>query len=144
MNVEALTNLGVSVMQSVSGYAVYANAKALLPHIPPLEYPGKDLGVALYTTGGIRGVEIGSAMFGQQPDGSEEPASLERVRLAIPRRAYTQGHVDYVIECFEQVYERRDEVGGHEITEESQLRHFTAHFRSLAPACANRCTDDTD
>ena len=138
---EALTDLGVPIVQPVGGHAVYVNAKALLPHIPPLEYPGQALAAALYTTGGIRGVEIGSVMFGRQPDGSEEPASMELVRLAIPRRVYTQSHVDYVIECFEHVYDRRDELRGFEITEEPpQLRHFTAHFRPLAPAVVHRET----
>jgi len=138
---EALTELGVPIVQPVGGHAVYVNAKALLPHIPPLEYPGQALAAALYTTGGIRGVEIGSVMFGRQPDGHEEPASMELVRLAIPRRVYTQSHVDYVIECFDQVYDRRSELQGFEITEEPpQLRHFTAHFRPLAPEVVHRNT----
>lgn len=138
---EALTDMGVPIVTPVGGHAVYINAKALLPQIPPLEYPGQALGVALYTTGGIRGVEIGSVMFGRQPDGSEEPARMELVRLAIPRRVYTQSHVDYVIECFQEVYERRDELRGYEITEEPpQLRHFTAHFRPLNPTAVHRET----
>ena len=138
---EALTDLGVPIVTPVGGHAVYVNAKALLPHIPPLEYPGQALAVALYTTGGIRGVEIGSVMFGQQPDGSEEPARMELVRLAIPRRVYTQSHVDYVIECFEEVYDRREELTGFEITEEPpQLRHFTAHFQPLEPDAVHRET----
>jgi tryptophanase len=142
---EALTDMGVPIVTPVGGHAVYVNAKALLPHIPPLEYPGQALAVALYTTGGIRGVEIGSVMFGRQPDGSEEPASMELVRLAIPRRVYTQSHVDYVIECFEEVYQRRDELCGYEITEEPpQLRHFTAHFRPLRPKAVHHETSSTD
>ncbi len=137
----ALTEMGVPIVQPVGGHAVYVNAKALLPHIPPLEYPGQALAVSLYTTGGIRGCEIGSVMFGRQPDGTEEPASMELVRLAIPRRVYTQSHVDYVIECFQQVYDRRDELRGFEITEEPpQLRHFTAQFRPLAPDVVHRDT----
>jgi len=136
---KALTDIGVPIVQPVGGHAVYVNAKALLPHIPPLEYPGQALGVALYTTGGIRGVEIGSVMFGRQPDGSEEPANMELVRLAIPRRVYTQSHVDYVIECFETLYDRRGEIQGYEITDEPpQLRHFTAHFQPLAPETVHR------
>ncbi len=138
---EALTDIGVPIVEPVGGHAVYVNAKALLPHIPPLEYPGQALAAALYTTGGIRGVEIGSVMFGRQPDGSEEPAKMELVRLAIPRRVYTQSHVDYVIECFEEVYNRREELCGYEITEEPpQLRHFTAHFRPLDPEAVHRET----
>lgn len=136
---DALTEMGVPIVKPVGGHAVYVDAKALLPHIPPLQYPGQALAVALYTTGGIRGCEIGSVMFGRQPDGSEEPADMELVRLAIPRRVYTQSHVDYVIECFEHVYDRRDELRGFEITQEPpQLRHFTAHFRPLTPDVVHR------
>ena len=139
---EALTEMGVPIVQPVGGHAVYIDAKRLLPHIDPLDYPGQALAVALYTTGGIRGVEIGSVMFGRQPDGSEEPAQQELLRLAIPRRVYTQSHVDYVIECFETVYERRDELRGYEITEEPpQLRHFTAHFRPKVPEVVHRETE---
>ena len=86
------------VVRPTGGHAVYIDARALLPHIPPLEYPGQSLAVALYETGGIRGCEIGTVMFGRQPDGSEQPAAMDLVRLAIPRRTYTQSHVDYVIE----------------------------------------------
>lgn len=128
----ALTEMGVPIVRPVGGHAVYVDARALLPHIPPLEYPGQSLAVALYLTGGIRGCEIGSVMFGRQPDGGETPAAMELVRLAIPRRVYTQSHVDYVIEVFEDVYERRDELRGYTITEEPpQLRHFTCHFEPL-------------
>ena len=141
---EALTDIGVPIVQPVGGHAVYVNAKALLPHIPPLEYPGQALAVALYTTGGIRGVEIGSVMFGQQPDGSEKPARMELVRLATPRRVYTQSHIDYVVECFERLYDRRDTLCGYEITEEPpQLRHFTAHFRPLDPEAVHQETPAT-
>ncbi|MFB6274377.1 MAG: tryptophanase [Salinibacter sp.] len=140
---EALTDMGVPIVKPVGGHAVYVDAKSLLPHIDPLDYPGQALAVALYTTGGIRGCEIGSVMFGQQPDGSEEPADMELVRLAIPRRVYTQSHVDYVIECFEQVYDRREELRGFEMTEEPpQLRHFTAHFRPKAPKVVHRETEE--
>ena len=83
-----------------------------LPHIPPLEYPGQALAVALYLEGGIRGCEIGTVMFGRQPDGSEQPAPMDLVRLAIPRRTYTQSHVDYVIEVCEYVAERAAELRG--------------------------------
>jgi len=139
---EALTEMGVPIVKPVGGHAVYVDAKRLLPHIDPLDYPGQALAVALYTTGGIRGCEIGSVMFGRQPDGSEEPADMELVRLAIPRRVYTQSHVDYVIECFEEVYDRRDALCGYEITEEPpQLRHFTAHFRPKEPEVVHRETE---
>jgi tryptophanase len=128
----ALVDMGVPIMRPVGGHAVYIDAKAMLPHIPPLEYPGQALAVALYVAGGIRGCEIGSVMFGQQPDGNEQPAHMELVRLAIPRRVYTQSHIDYVIECIEAVNDRKDLLQGFEITEApAQLRHFTAHFAPL-------------
>ncbi len=130
---EALVEMGVPVVEPIGGHAVYIDAKGLLPHIPPLQYPGQALAVELYLTGGIRGCEIGSVMFGKQPDGSEQPAAMELVRLAIPRRVYTQSHVDYVIECFEDIVERTDELPGYTITHEPrQLRHFTAHFAPVA------------
>lgn len=130
---DALTAMGVPIVRPVGGHAVYVDARALLPHIEPLAYPGQALAVALYEVGGIRGCEIGSVMFGRQPDGSEQPAAMELVRLAIPRRVYTQSHVDYVIECFEEVYAQREALAGYHITHEpAQLRHFTAHFAPLA------------
>jgi tryptophanase len=138
---KALLDLGVPIVRPVGGHAVYVDAKALLPHIPPLAYPGQALAVALYVIGGIRSCEIGSVMFGRQPDGSEEPAKMELVRLAIPRRVYTQSHIDYVIEVFEKVHARREALRGFEITQEpEQLRHFTAHFRPLAPRTVHRET----
>ncbi len=128
----ALTDMGVPIVQPVGGHAVYIDARAMLPHIPPLEYPGQALALALYLEGGIRGCEIGTVMFGRQPDGSDKPAAMDLVRLAIPRRVYTQSHIDYVIECIEAVHERRDALCGVTITEEPpQLRHFTAHFAPL-------------
>ncbi len=139
---EALTELGVPIVKPVGGHAVYIDAKSLLPHIPPLDYPAQSLAVALYVTGGIRGVEIGSVMFGRQPDGSEEPADQELLRLAIPRRVYTQSHVDYVIECFEALVGRKGALCGYEITEEPpQLRHFTAHLRPTAPEAVHHEPD---
>ncbi len=95
---EALDAAGVPVVKPFGGHAVYLDARALLPHIAPLEYPGQALAVALYREGGIRGCEIGTVMFGRHPDGTEEPATMDLVRLAIPPRTYTQSHVDYVIE----------------------------------------------
>ena len=139
---EALTELGVPIVKPVGGHAVYIDAKSLLPHIPPRAYPAQSLAGALYVTGGIRGVEIGSVMFGRQPDGSEEPADQELLRLAIPRRVYTQSHVDYVIECFEALVGRKGALCGYEITEEPpQLRHFTAHLRPKAPEAVHHETD---
>ena len=98
------------IVQPTGGHAVYIDARALLPHIPPLEYPGQALAVALYEVGGIRACEIGTVMFGRQPDGSERPASLDLVRLAIPRRTYTQSHIDYVIEVCAEVAARAGEL----------------------------------
>jgi tryptophanase len=131
---EALVESGVPCVQPIGGHAVYLDAAALLPHIPPLEYPGQSLAVALYREGGIRGCEIGSVMFGQHPDGSETPAPMELVRLAIPRRVYTQSHVDYVIEVVRWVAERAAELPGYRIVQQpAQLRHFTARFEPIAP-----------
>lgn len=125
----ALRERGVPIVEPPGGHAIYVDAKGLLPHLDPLAYPGQALAAALYLEGGIRGCEIGSVMFGRQPDGSEQPAAMELVRLAIPRRVYTQSHIDYVIECFEQVHARKEALRGVEITREPErLRHFTAHF----------------
>ena len=129
---EALVEAGVPCVQPIGGHAVYIDAAALLPHIPPLEYPGQSLAVALYREGGIRSVEIGTVMFGQHPDGSESPAPMELVRLAIPRRVYTQSHIDYVIEVIRWVVQRAPELRGFRIAEQPKaLRHFTARFEPL-------------
>jgi tryptophanase len=129
---EALDAAGVPVVKPFGGHAVYLDARALLPHIPPLEYPGQALAIALYREGGIRGCEIGTVMFGRHPDGSEEPAAMDLVRLAIPRRTYTQSHVDYVIEVVRWVAERAAALRGVRITEQPPaLRHFTARFEPL-------------
>lgn len=134
---DALQSIGVPLITPVGGHAVYIDAAGLLPHIPPLSYPGQALAVALYEVGGIRSCEIGSIMFGRQPDGSELPAKMELVRLAIPRRVYTQSHVDYVIECFEEVYKHKEKLTGFRITKEPPaLRHFTAQFAPLEPVIA--------
>ncbi len=131
---DALAKAGVPVVQPIGGHAVYLDARALLPHIPPLEYPGQALAVALYEVGGVRGCEIGTVMFGRQPDGSEVPAAMDLVRLAIPRRTYTQSHIDYVIEVCEQVGAAAGELAGYRIVAQpAQLRHFTARFEPLAP-----------
>lgn len=129
----ALERMGVPLMQPVGGHAVYVNAGKLLPHIPPLQYPGQALAVALYEIGGIRSCEIGSVMFGRRADGIEQPAPLELVRLAIPRRVYTQSHFDYVIECFELLLQEKDRLPGYRIVwEPPRLRHFTARFEPIA------------
>jgi tryptophanase len=129
---EALDRAGVPVVKPFGGHAVYVDARALLPHIEPLRYPGQSLAVALYLAGGIRTVEIGTVMFGRRPDGSERPAAMDLVRLAIPRRTYTQSHIDYVIEVVADVARRASTLPGYRIVEEpSQLRHFTARFEPL-------------
>jgi tryptophanase len=129
---EALDAAGIPVVLPVGGHAFYIDARALLPHIPPLEYPGQALAASLYLEGGIRGCEIGTVMFGRRPDGTEEPAAMDLVRLAIPRRTYTQSHVDYVIEVCEHVAARGGELRGFRIVEEPPaLRHFTARFAPL-------------
>jgi tryptophanase len=128
----ALNASGVPVILPIGGHAVYIDARALLPQIPPLAYPGHSLAVALYRAGGIRGVEIGTVMFGRHPDGSETPAAMDLVRLAIPRRTYTQSHIDYVIEVVQLVASRARSLGGYRIIDEpKQLRHFTARFAPL-------------
>ena len=129
---EALDAAGVPVILPIGGHAVYLDARALLAHIPPLQYPGQALSVALYREGGIRGVEIGTVMFGLHPDGTESAGPMDLVRLAIPRRTYTQSHVDYVIEVVKFVAERAAELPGYRIVSSpAQLRHFTAKFEPL-------------
>ena len=110
----------------------YLDAKALLPHIPPHQYPAQALAIELYRAGGVRGVEIGTVMFGRPTnDGPDEPAATELVRLAIPRRMYTQSHIDYVGEVIIDVASHASEMGGYRIVEQAPwLRHFTAR---LAP-----------
>jgi tryptophanase len=129
---KALEARGMPCIKPAGGHAVYIDAKALLPHIPALQFPGQSLAVALYEIGGIRSCEIGSAMFGRQPDGSEKPAAMELVRLAIPRRTYTQSHMDYVIEVAERVMRVKDSLPGYRIVDEPPvLRHFTATFEPI-------------
>jgi tryptophanase len=129
---EGLLASGMPCMQPIGGHAVYLDARALLPQIEPLQYPGQSLAVALYETGGVRGCEISTVMFGRHPDGSERPATMDLVRLAIPRRTYTQSHIDYVIEVCAAVAARREELRGYRIVEEPPaLRHFTARFEPL-------------
>jgi tryptophanase len=129
---EALDAAGVPVVLPIGGHAVYIDARALLPHVRPLEYPGQALAVELYRAGGIRGCEIGTVMFGRHPDRSETAAPMDLVRLAIPRRTYTQSHVDYVIEVVLAVAARASDLGGMRIVEEpARLRHFTARFEPI-------------
>ncbi len=137
---EHIAREGVPIVQPPGGHAIYIDAKAMLPHIPPLEFPGQALACELYLEGGIRSVEIGSVMFGRtEPDSGESrpsgyarrdvPADMELLRLAIPRRAYTQSHVDYVVEAITNVFERRQDIRGLKLTYQAPyLRHFTARF----------------
>jgi len=129
---ERLVDAGVPVLRPAGGHAVYLDARALLRHIPPLEYPGVALVNALYREAGIRGVEIGTVMFGLQPDGTEKPAAMDLVRLAIPRRVYTQSHIDYVAEATIAVAGMKEQLRGYRITKApAVLRHFTAVFEPL-------------
>ncbi|MCC6335230.1 MAG: tryptophanase [Myxococcales bacterium] len=130
---EGLLRAGVPIVQPTGGHAVYLDARAMLPHIPPLQYPGQALATALYLEGGVRGCEIGTVMFGLSPDGKESPAAMDLVRLAIPRRTYTQSHMDYVIEVVERVAHRAKALKGYRIVEQpAALRHFSAKFAPLA------------
>lgn len=129
---DALLKSGIPIVQPTGGHAVYLDARGLLPHIAPLHYPGQALAVALYTAGGVRGCEIGTVMFGRQADGSELPAAMDLVRLAIPRRTYTQSHIDYVIEVCQHVASSANQLRGYRIVSEpAQLRHFTARFEPM-------------
>lgn len=128
--VEHLHKAGIPVVRPAGGHAVYLDARRFLPHIDPLQYPGQSLAVELYLEGGIRAVEIGTVMFGSDPHtGEETPSRLDLVRLALPRRVYTQSHMDYVVEVIGEVWQRRDEIRGMKIIKAPKfLRHFTAEF----------------
>jgi tyrosine phenol-lyase len=131
---EHIAEAGVPIVQPPGGHAVYIDAAAFLPHVEPLELPGQSLVAELYLEGGIRGVEIGTVMFGRRdPETGEETAGpMELVRLAIPRRVYTQSHIDYVVEVIVQVYLRRESIGGFRFTHQAPvLRHFSARFEPL-------------
>lgn len=129
-----LTKAGIPVVLPAGGHAVYIDARAMLPHINPLQYPGQSLTVEMYLDSGIRACEIGTVMFGLQPDGTEAPAAMDLVRLAIPRRVYTQSHIDYVIESLTEINNRKNELRGMKITAQpKQLRHFTCSFDFCQP-----------
>jgi len=129
-----LGKAGVPILKPAGGHAVYVDCRAFLPHIPQQEYPGQALAVELYRVGGIRGCEIGTVMFAH-PDpvtGEMVYPKLELLRLAIPRRTYTQSHLDYVVRILAQIYERNKELKGFEITYEPKfLRHFVCQFKPL-------------
>ncbi|MBL8040699.1 MAG: tryptophanase [Chthonomonas sp.] len=129
-----LNEIGVATVQPPGGHAVYVDAKRFYEHIPASQFPAQVLCCELFLQGGIRGVEIGSLMFGRNENGEEVPADRELVRLALPRRVYTQAHVNYVAEVFAELYKKRRSARGLKITyQASILRHFTAH---LAPVGA--------
>ena len=129
---ERLEAMGVPIVRPTGGHAVFIDARRLLPHIPPKEYPGQALAVALYLEGGIRSCEIGTVMFGLKPDGTEVEAPMDLVRMAFPRRVYTQSHADYIVEVFEEIVARKDALKGFEITwQPTAMRHFTAKFAPL-------------
>jgi tryptophanase len=131
---EKIHAAGIPTVRPPGGHAVYVDAKALLPHIPAHEYPAQALAVELYRAGGVRGVEIGTLMFGRARDGlTDEPAAMELVRLAIPRRMYTQSHIDYVGEVIIDAASRANELRGYRLVDQSPwLRHFTARLEPLA------------
>jgi len=130
---EKLIAADVPIIRPPGGHAIYLDARALLPHVPPLQYPGVAVVNQLYVEAGIRGVEIGTVMFGLRPDGSERPGAMDLVRLAIPRRVYTQSHIDYVAEAVIEVAATRDRLRGYRIVSAPKtLRHFTATLEPLA------------
>lgn len=130
---ERLHKMGVPLIWPIGGHAVYIDAKAFYPNIPVDQYPGQSLVCQLYLEGGIRSCEIGSLMFGKYDDkGKLIPAPLELVRLAIPRRVYTQSHIEYVIEVFEKLMQKKEKAFGIKILEEPKfLRHFTAKMQAI-------------
>lgn len=129
---EALESAGIPVVVPFGGHAVFIDARAMLAHLDPLQYPGQSLACALYEEGGVRACEIGTVMFGRRPDGTETPAAMDLVRLAIPRRTYTQSHIDYVIEVLIRVARRAPGLPGMRIVSQPRhLRHFTARFAPL-------------
>jgi tryptophanase len=130
---EKLVAEGVPIIEPPGGHAIYIDAKRFLPHVPPEQFPGQSIVVALYNEGGIRSVEIGSVMFGKYDDnGKLIPPPMELVRLAIPRRVYTQSHIDYVLEIILEVFKNRNSLKGYKIVYEApMLRHFTAKFEPI-------------
>jgi tryptophanase len=130
----ALTGAGIPIVRPPGGHAVYVDARRFLPDIPQHRFPAQALVVALYRAGAVRGVEIGSVMFGHEDPETGDPvfAAMELVRLAVPRRAYTNTHLKYVVEVLEEVRDHRDRLRGLEIIEQSKvLRHFSARFREV-------------
>ncbi|MBX2974805.1 MAG: tryptophanase [Ignavibacteriaceae bacterium] len=131
---EKLVNAGVPIIEPPGGHAIYIDAKRFLPEVSSEQFPGQSVTCELYIEGGIRGCEIGSVMFGKyDSDGKLIPPPMELVRLAIPRRVYTQSHIDYVSEVIIEVYKNRNKLKGYEITYQApMLRHFTAQFKPMS------------
>ncbi len=130
---EKLVSAGVPIIEPPGGHAIYIDAKRFLPNIPQEQFPGQSIVCSLYIEGGIRAVEIGSVMFGKyDKNGALIPPPMELVRLAIPRRVYTQSHIDYVLEVILEVYKKRSSLKGYRITYQApMLRHFTAQFEEI-------------
>ncbi|MHB8930192.1 MAG: tryptophanase [Melioribacteraceae bacterium] len=130
---EKMLAAGIPIIEPPGGHAIYIDAKRFLPKIPPEQYPGQSIVCEMYIEGGVRAVEIGSVMFGKYDEkGKLIPAMMELVRLAIPRRVYTQSHIDYVAEVMIEVFKNRDKMKGYAITYEApMLRHFTAKFKPI-------------
>jgi tryptophanase len=131
---DRLVEIGIPILEPPGGHAVYLDVKRFLPHIPQPELPGQALSAALYIEGGIRGIELGSVAFAREDPETSEMVypDLELVRMAIPRRVYTQAHLDYVVETCQQIYEKRNRIRGMRYTYTPPLlRHFTAHFDPL-------------
>jgi len=130
---EKMLEAGIPIIEPPGGHAIYIDAKRFLPNISPEKYPGQSIVCDLYLVGGVRAVEIGSVMFGKfDESGNIVSPPMELVRLAIPRRVYTQSHIDYVAEVAIEVFKNRDKLRGYEITYEApMLRHFTAKFKPL-------------
>ncbi|NCS90118.1 MAG: tryptophanase, partial [Ignavibacteria bacterium] len=130
---EKLVAAGVPIIEPPGGHAIYLDAKRFVPNIPSEQFPGQSVTCELYIEGGIRAVEIGSVMFGKYDNsGKLIPPPMELVRLAIPRRVYTQSHIDYVLEVILEVFKNRGKLKGYKITYEApMLRHFTAQFEQI-------------
>jgi tryptophanase len=133
---DGIRNAGIPIVEPPGGHAVYIDARGMLPHVPPDLLPGQALSCALYVEGGVRSIEVGTVMFGRTDEktGKQVPADKDLVRLALPRRVYTQSHVDYVIEVAESLARNRAAIGGYRIVSEpAALRHFTAVFEPVDP-----------
>jgi tyrosine phenol-lyase len=129
---EGLNKLGIPTVQPAGGHAVYIDAKNFLSHIPQHQFPGQSLACEMYLQEGLRTCEIGSVMFGKTTDGKFIPSEMELVRLAFPRRVYTQSHFDYILEGFEQIVSNKNNLRGLQMTYEPPfLRHFTAKFKPI-------------